>query len=110
MARHSPNRTRSRSAPLREKLTEFEVGLTTAHTESLKERAILAEQIKQLSQASATMTSETSNLTRALKGKAQTQGAWGEMILATILEKSGLRQGEEYLTQASHTTDNGQSF
>jgi DNA recombination protein RmuC len=54
------------------------------------------------------MTSETSNLTRALKGKAQTQGAWGEMILATILEKSGLRKGEEYFSQTSHTTDDGQ--
>jgi DNA recombination protein RmuC len=95
-------------APLREKLTEFQLGLTTAHTESLKERAALAEQIKHLSLTSATMTSETSNLTRALKGKAQTQGAWGEMILATILEKSGLRQGEEYFTQASHTTEDGQ--
>jgi len=52
--------------PLREKLAEFQVGLATAHTESLKERATLAEQIKQLSATSATMTSETSNLTRAL--------------------------------------------
>ncbi len=95
-------------APLREKLNEFQLGLTTAHTENLRERAALAEQIRQLSQTSATMTSETSNLTRALKGKAQTQGAWGEMILATILEKSGLRQGEEYFTQASHTTEDGQ--
>ena len=95
-------------APLREKLSEFQLGLTTAHSESLKERAVLAEQIKQLSAASATMTSETSNLTRALKGKAQTQGAWGEMILVTILEKSGLRQGEEYFIQTSHTTEDGQ--
>ncbi len=95
-------------APLREKLVEFQTGLTAAHTESAKERAVLAAQIQQLSQTSATMTSETTNLTRALKGKAQTQGAWGEMILSTILEKSGLRQGEEYVTQASHTTEEGQ--
>lgn len=95
-------------APLREKLTEFQTGLTAAHTESAKERAVLAAQIQQLSQTSATMTSETNNLTRALKGKAQTQGAWGEMILSTILEKSGLRQGEEYVIQANHTTEDGQ--
>jgi DNA recombination protein RmuC len=94
--------------PLREKLTEFQTGLSAAHIETLKDRATLAEQIRQLSTTSATMMSETNNLTRALKGKAQTQGAWGEMILATILEKSGLRKGEEYLIQASHTTDDGQ--
>jgi DNA recombination protein RmuC len=94
--------------PLREKLVEFQQGLTNAHTESAKDRATLAEQIKNLAAKSDLMTNETSNLTRALKGKSQTQGAWGEMILATILENSGLRQGEEYEAQASHTTEDGQ--
>jgi DNA recombination protein RmuC len=50
---------------------------------------------------------ETLNLTRALKGSAQMQGAWGEMILETLLEKSGLREGEEYRRQTSHTKDDG---
>jgi DNA recombination protein RmuC len=54
------------------------------------------------------MTTETSSLTRALRGEAQTQGAWGEMILASILEKSGLREGEEYVVQQSQATDDGQ--
>lgn len=94
-------------APLREKLGEFQTGLLSAHTESLKERATLAEQIRTLSDQSSRMTSETSNLTRALKGEAQTQGAWGEMILSSILERSGLREGEEYFTQQSHTTEEG---
>ena len=39
--------------------------------------------------------------------EAQTQGAWGEMILDTILQRSGLREGEEYATQESHSTDEG---
>lgn len=93
--------------PLREKMVEFQQGLQTAHTESVKERTELGSQIKQLTQASATMTNETANLTRALKGKAQTQGAWGEMILTTILEKSGLREGQEYRKQTTHTADAG---
>ena len=94
--------------PLREKLTEFQTHLTSTHTESVQARATLAEQIKNLAAKSDMMTSETTNLTRALKGKSQTQGAWGEMILATILESSGLRPGEEYDAQASHTTEDGQ--
>ena len=53
------------------------------------------------------MTTETSSLTRALRGEAQTQGAWGEMILGSILEKSGLREGEEYVAQQSHAADDG---
>ncbi len=94
--------------PLRDKLVEFQAGLATAHTETAKERATLAEQIRSLGEASARMTSETHNLTLALKGKAQTQGAWGEMILATILDRSGLREGDEYVKQQSHTGEAGE--
>jgi DNA recombination protein RmuC len=93
--------------PLRQKLVEFQQGLLGAHTESVKDRATLAEQIRNLSEISARMTSETHNLTQALKGKAQTQGAWGEMILSTILERSGLREGDEYVKQESHTSEEG---
>lgn len=94
-------------APLRERLVEFQSNLQAAHTESSKDRATLAEQIRQLTDSSLKMTTETHNLTRALKGKAQTQGAWGEMILSTILERSGLREGEEYVAQQSHAGDDG---
>ncbi len=93
--------------PLREKLTEFQQGLQTAHDEGIKERATLTEQIRQLSENSEKMTMEASSLARALRGEAQTQGAWGEMILASILERSGLRAGEEYVTQQSHETEDG---
>jgi DNA recombination protein RmuC len=94
-------------APLREKLGDFQLGLQTAQSESAKERATLAEQIRQLSERSAALTSEASSLTRALKGEAQTQGAWGEMVLNSILERSGLREGEEYVIQENHITEEG---
>jgi DNA recombination protein RmuC len=93
--------------PLRQKILEFQQSLQTAHTQSEKERALLVDQIKRLSETSAAMSRETHDLTQALKGKSQTQGAWGEMILQSILEKSGLRDGEEYETQVSHTNDEG---
>jgi DNA recombination protein RmuC len=93
--------------PLRQKLTEFQQGLQTVHTESVKERATLAEQIRDLRDNSLRMSQEAGNLTRALKSNAQAQGAWGEMILSTILERSGLREGEEFVTQESHTTEDG---
>ena len=93
--------------PLRTRLEEFQKSLHTAHTESNRERITLAEQIKGLTQTSTQMMTETTNLTRALKGETQTQGAWGEMILESILERSGLRAGEEYITQTSHAVDGG---
>ena len=93
--------------PMRDKLKEFQDGLQKAHEETGKERVALAEQIRNLSDQSVRMSTETLNLTRALKGSAQMQGAWGEMILETLLEKSGLREGEEYVRQATHSTDDG---
>jgi len=115
MARHGESFSKQNKAqidgllqPMRDKLSEFQQGLQSAHTESAKERATLGEQIRGLSETSAKMTSETTNLTRALKGEAQTQGAWGEMILTTILQRSGLREGAEYVSQASGTTEDGQ--
>jgi DNA recombination protein RmuC len=34
-----------------------------------------------------------------LKGESKTQGNWGEMILESILEKSGLVKGREYFLE-----------
>ena len=38
-------------------------------------------------------------MTQALKGSTKTQGDWGEMILETILENSGLEKGREFFVQ-----------
>jgi len=86
--------------PLQEKIGEFHVGL-------IKDRATMGEQIRALLESNVQITTEANNLTRALKGNSQTQGAWGEMILSTILERSGLREGEQYVTQQSHTGADG---
>ncbi len=94
-------------SPLKTKIEEFEKGVTDSHKESLTQHSALKEQIRLLSEQSAKMSKETENLTRALKGKVQMQGAWGEMILETILQRSGLRDGEEYSSQESHTGDDG---
>jgi DNA recombination protein RmuC len=114
MARHGETFTKQNKeqigtilTPLRDKLTEFQQGLANAQTETTRERATLAEQIRHLAEQSFTMSKETHALTRALKGQSQTQGAWGEMVLARILEQSGLREGEEYVTQESHTHEDG---
>ncbi|MCF6303617.1 MAG: DNA recombination protein RmuC, partial [Devosiaceae bacterium] len=86
--------------PLREKIGEFQ-------KQSHEGAAQLAEQMKTLTRDSLRMSEEATNLTRALKGSSQVQGAWGEMILSNILEKSGLVEGEQFLTQQSHQGEGG---
>jgi DNA recombination protein RmuC len=86
--------------PLNEKIVEFQGDLS-------RDRTTMAEQIRALAASNLQITTEANNLTRALKGNAQSQGAWGEMILSTILERSGLREGEQFVTQQSHTAEDG---
>ncbi len=94
--------------PLRRRIVEFQTSLETVQRESAKERAGLGQQIKSLADLGTRMNEETRNLTRALKGQSQTQGAWGEMILSSVLARSGLREGEEFTTQVSHSDESGQ--
>jgi len=86
--------------PLNDKLVEFQGELA-------RDSAAMKEQIRALAESSLQMQAEASNLTRALKGNSQAQGAWGEMILSSILERSGLREGEQFVTQTSHTNEDG---
>src|SRR5262249_24682685 len=87
--------------PLEDKLAEFERGLRAAHQESTEGQAALTEQIRQLTDTSERMTAETNSLVRALRGETQGPGAWGEMILSLLLERSGLREGKEYVIEAT---------
>ncbi|MGG5506314.1 MULTISPECIES: DNA recombination protein RmuC [unclassified Myroides] len=93
--------------PLQEKIGLFEQKVEQTHKESIDHHAALRQQIFGLQQVHAKMSEETLNLTKALKGDNKMQGNWGEMILESVLEKSGLEKDREYQTQPSYTTDNG---
>ncbi len=64
-----------------------------------KERFSLGEKVRELADLNKVISTEAQNLTKALKGEAKTQGRWGEMILESILEKSGLTKGREYFME-----------
>ncbi len=42
---------------------------------------------------------QAKELTTALRGNSKKQGDWGELVLESILENSGLRRGEEFTVQ-----------
>lgn len=93
--------------PLQEKIGLFEQKVEQTHKESIDHHAALRQQIFGLQQVHAKMSEETLNLTKALKGDNKMQGNWGEMILESVLEKSGLEKDREYKTQPSYTSDQG---
>ncbi len=93
--------------PLKEKISEFERKVEETNKESIKGHASLKEQLQMLKEMNLQITQEAKNLTTALKGQSKTQGNWGEFILESILEKSGLVKGREYVVQESLTTESG---
>ncbi len=96
--------------PLKEKIAEFEKKVEENSKESIKGHASLKEQLSMLKELNQQVTQEAKNLTSALKGQTKTQGNWGEFILESILEKSGLVKGREYLVQESITAESGRRF
>lgn len=93
--------------PLGERIIEFEKKIDQTHRDSLEKNAGLFNELKNLKDLNVQMGEDARNLTRALKGDTKTQGNWGELILETILEKSGLEKGREFVVQESFTTSEG---
>jgi len=93
--------------PLQTKLTEFKEQVSNSYGNEARERFALKSEIERLANLNLRMSDETRSLTQALKGDSKVQGNWGELVLESILESSGLRKGEEYLVQDSHTLTDG---
>jgi len=93
--------------PLQTKLTEFKEQVSNSYGNEARERHALKSEIERLANLNLRMSDETRSLTQALKGDSKVQGNWGELVLESILESSGLRKGEEYLVQDSHTQTDG---
>lgn len=85
--------------PFQEKISDLKNRVNEAYEKENKERFSLAEKVKELAELNQQISEDAKKLTRALKGESKTQGNWGEMILESILEKSGLVKGREYFLE-----------
>jgi len=93
--------------PFNENLKDFREKVEKTRLESGKDRASLMTKIAELEKLNVKISDEANALTRALKGDSKARGNWGEMILESILEKSGLVKDREFFVQESYTTDEG---
>ena len=93
--------------PLGQNITAFKTKVEEVYDKESKERFSLGEKVRELAALNKLISEEAHNLTRALKGEAKTQGNWGEMILESILEKSGLVKGREYFMEHQLLDENG---
>lgn len=93
--------------PFKDNLNEFKHQVAEVYDKESKQRFSLEDKIKELVLLNKQISDDANNLTRALKGDSKIQGNWGEMILETILENSGLREGEEFFRQEFMKDENG---
>ncbi|MDE6090973.1 MAG: DNA recombination protein RmuC [Duncaniella sp.] len=90
-------------APLRNNIDDFRKAVTDTYNNEARERFSLSERIKELVDLNQSISRQARELSEALRGDSKVQGDWGEMVLESILERSGLQKGVEYITQV--TTD-----
>lgn len=96
--------------PLSKNLSDFKAKVEEVYLKEAKERFSLGEKVKELAELNRKISAEAHNLTTALKGESKTQGRWGEMILESILEKSGLTKGREYFMEYQLEDENGKAL
>ena len=93
--------------PLRDQLQNFHKKVEDVYDKESKERSSLIGEIRILKELNQQISQDAINLTLALKGDNKAQGNWGEMVLESILEKSGLVKGREYETQVALRAEEG---
>ena len=85
--------------PFRDNITEFRERVERIYSHENEQRGALQNELKNLMELNRRITTETTNLTNALRGNSKVQGDWGETMLETILESSSLVKGLHYETQ-----------
>jgi DNA recombination protein RmuC len=96
--------------PLGENISSFKKKVEETYDKESKQRFSLEEKVKELVEQTNRVSSEANNLATALKGQAKKQGNWGEMILESILQQSGLVKNREYFLQQTIRDEDGKNL
>lgn len=96
--------------PLKNNLAEMRKAFEENKESNHRNSASFEAQIKAMMERSARLGDEAKLLSEALKNKGKVQGDWGEQLLATILDNSGLREGEEYEIQENVKDEHGNNL
>lgn len=92
--------------PLRENIDSFRKKVEDTYNNEARERFSLQQSLREMMELNRSIGKEAKDLAEALRGNSKVQGDWGEMILETILEKSGLKRDVHFHVQIT-TDDKG---
>ncbi|WP_434777429.1 DNA recombination protein RmuC [Neisseria sp. Ec49-e6-T10] len=94
-------------SPLQERMQNFGKLVQDTYEKDSKERLTLENELKRLQELNTRLNEDATALTNALTGSNnKAQGNWGEMVLESVLESSGLTRGREFSVQVSDSVEN----
>lgn len=93
--------------PFRLQLDAFKSKVEDIHLKDSQQQALLNHELQHLKLLNQQITEEAHQLAVALKGQKKTQGNWGELVLENVLERSGLRAGQDYQREFSVAQQDG---
>lgn len=93
--------------PLKEQLGKLEQQVTQDAQRRGEQTTQISTVMAHLQNDAKRLSEEAHNLTKALTASSKVQGDWGELVLQNILEQAGLREGFEYFTQETKSTEEG---
>ena len=96
--------------PVREELSRMLQSVTDAREQSVAQQASLDKTIEGLLKHTQEVERNAASLAQALQSNGKMQGDWGEQLLASILENSGLREGQEFEVQKNVKDKDGNNF
>ena len=92
--------------PLSRELNEFKTKVDKFNISGVENTTKIIEQLSILEKNNKSIEQEAKNLTEALTKNQNVKGAYGEDILDTILQNSGMQEGIHYSKQFSTTSEN----
>ena len=95
--------------PFKQNIADFRERVEKIYATEAEQHGALKNELKHLMELNHRITTETTNLTRALKGDSKVQGDFGEMILDTILSSANLIKGVHYQTQDTFKNEAGEN-
>ena len=92
---------------LSKSIGEYQKALVDVERGNSDMNIALRERLDSMVDAGIRISDDANNLTKALKGDTQVQGAWGEIILENTLQRMGFIEDRDYVKQHSETSEDG---
>ncbi len=93
---------------LRQDLGGYIEAIQDAKEKDIARAATLGAKVDNVSALGTSLAQETRELTLALRGDSQAQGAWGEVVVGNLLQSMGFVEGRDYIKQEWDKGKNGE--